>query len=75
MFCISLNIQTNDFIYILIRAIPLVPRLRMRGTVPPLSHTSSWRDASLSIGTTLPYLLLTLSLLPIILHNGPFMRN
>jgi len=28
--------------------------LRKRGAIPPLAHASSWRDVSLSAGTTLP---------------------
>jgi hypothetical protein len=28
----------------------LVPRLTMRGAIPPLPHTSSWRGAELSTG-------------------------
>jgi hypothetical protein len=31
-----------------------VPRSRMRGAIPPLPNTSSWRHVSLSTGTTLP---------------------
>jgi hypothetical protein len=30
----------------------LVPGLRMNGTIPPPAHKSSWRCASLSVGTT-----------------------
>jgi hypothetical protein len=33
----------------------LVPRSRMRGAIPPLPYTSSWRGAKLSTGTTLPF--------------------
>jgi hypothetical protein len=32
-----------------------VPRLRTRGTIPPLSHTPSWHGISLSTETTLPF--------------------
>jgi hypothetical protein len=32
----------------------LVPRLRLRGAIPSLLHTSSWRDTLLSAETTLP---------------------
>jgi hypothetical protein len=34
--------------------------LRMRGTIPPLVYTFSWRSAWLSTGTNLPLLCLTL---------------
>jgi hypothetical protein len=34
----------------------LVPRLRMSGAIPPLPHTSSWRGAQLSRGTTLAFI-------------------
>jgi hypothetical protein len=46
----------------------LVPRLLMRGAVPPLPQTYSWRGALLSIRTTLLFLLLLLLGLP----NGLF---
>jgi hypothetical protein len=36
----------------------LVPKLRMRGAIPPLPHTPAWRGAWLSTGTTLPFLLI-----------------
>jgi len=32
----------------------LVPRSRMRGAIPPLPNTLSWRGAWLSTGTVLP---------------------
>jgi len=35
----------------------VVLRLRVNGTIPPLPHTSSWRDAQLSRGTTSPFYL------------------
>jgi hypothetical protein len=38
-----------------------------RGAIPPLPHTSSWRGAYLSTGTTLP--------LPILLHDFSSSRN
>jgi len=34
-----------------------VPRLRIRGDIPPLPHTCSWHGALLSTGTTLPFTL------------------
>jgi hypothetical protein len=33
----------------------LVPRLKMHGVTPQLSHTASWRGTRLRTGTTLPY--------------------
>jgi hypothetical protein len=33
---------------------PLVPTSRMRGAIPPIPNTSSWRGALLSTGTTSP---------------------
>jgi hypothetical protein len=32
----------------------LVPKLRIRGAIPPLPHTSSWSGAWLSTGSFLP---------------------
>jgi hypothetical protein len=40
-----------------------VPRMRIRGTIPPLPHTSSRRNAYLCTGATLRVLLLLLLLL------------
>jgi len=48
---------------------PSMPRLRMRGAILPLPHTSSWRGASLCTGTSaLPYIPRTWTLT---LSHGP----
>jgi len=39
----------------LITHIRPVHRLRMRGTQPPLSHTTSWRDVSSGTETSLRF--------------------
>jgi hypothetical protein len=36
------------------RTPPYIPRLIMRGIIPPLPHPSSWGGPELSTGTTLP---------------------
>jgi hypothetical protein len=44
------------------RSVYLVPRLRMRGAIPLLPHTSSWRGVRLSTGIALlPFTLASLT--------------
>lgn len=42
---------------LLVRGYRRLPRLRVCGTVPPLSHASSWRVAQLSTGTNLSFII------------------
>jgi hypothetical protein len=52
----------------------LMPKIRMRGAVPPFLNASSWRGVWLSTGTTLPFLIIPLIFLSS-LYGLPFCLN